>query len=52
VHDDHRLLGLILDARRADPVEPIAYMASLIARDAKQSEFGDGYRPMPSAAGG
>jgi hypothetical protein len=52
VHDDHRLLGWIADAWRNQVSEPVAYIQAVIARNAEQSEFGPGYRPMPSAAGG
>jgi hypothetical protein len=50
--NDPVLLGWIRDAQRDSVSDPVAYLEAVIKQHAKQSEFGAGYRPMPSAAGG
>jgi len=50
--NDHVLLGWIREAQRDSVSDPVAYLEAVIKQHAKQSEFGAGYRPMPSAAGG
>ena len=50
--NDPVLLGWIRDAQRDSVSDPVAYLEAVIKQHAKQSEFGVGYRPMPSAAGG
>jgi hypothetical protein len=50
--NDPVLLGWIRDAQRDSVSDPVAYLEAVIKEHAKQSEFGAGYRPMPSAAGG
>lgn len=50
--NDPVLLRWIRDAQRDSVSDPVAYLEAVIKQHAKQSEFGAGYRPMPSAAGG
>lgn len=50
--NDPVLLRWIRDAQRDSVSDPVAYLEAVIKKHAKQSEFGAGYRPMPSAAGG
>jgi hypothetical protein len=50
--NDPVLLGWIRDAQRDSVSDPVASLEAVIKQHAKQSEFGAGYRPMPSAAGG
>jgi hypothetical protein len=50
--NDVLLLGWIRDAMRNSIPDPVAYIEAVIKGQAKRSEFGAGYRPMPSAAGG
>jgi len=50
--NDPVLLGWIRDAQRDSVSDPVAYLEAVIKQHAKQSEFGAGYRPMLSAAGG
>ena len=50
--NDPVLLRWIRDAQRDSVSDPVAYLEAVIKKHAKQSEFGAGYRPMPSLAGG
>jgi hypothetical protein len=50
--NDPVLLGWIRDAQRDSVSDPVAYLEAVIKDQAKRSQFGAGYRPMPSAAGG
>ena len=50
--NDLLLLGWIRDALRDSIADPVPYIVAVIKSHAERSEFGAGYRPMPSAAGG
>jgi hypothetical protein len=50
--DDLLLLGWIRDALHNAVPDPVADLEAIIKDQAKRSQFGAGYRPMPSAAGG
>jgi DNA-binding MarR family transcriptional regulator len=50
--DDLLLLSWIRDALHNAVPDPVAYLEAVIKDQAKRSQFGAGYRPMPSAAGG
>ena len=50
--DDLVLLGWIRDGLHNAVPDPVAYLEAIIKDQAKRSQFGAVYRPMPSAAGG